>query len=721
VQITASPFYYGLMKAIYRPLVNLRGNTSPADASNRYFINISQLPHVDIQPNIEDSYEMTLPFIYHQNYVNLQSNANVKDLGQLNFYCYSQLKSANGATGTGVTVAIYAWFDEVELSGASAGYSMQSDEYGEGPVSKPATWVADAASYFENIPVIGPFATATKIGAGAISAIARLFGFTNVPVIEDTKPVRNENFPKLASSEIGFPLEKLTFDPKTELSVDPRIIGMDNGIDEMCLSYITSKESYLTSINWSSADALDTMLFYSRVNPLMFDIDAAANPAVFMSPMAMVSRSFADWRGSIIFRFHFVASKYHKGKVIISFDPSGYNTKNIGVLTNTSNVVYTAIVDLGETKDIEFEVPYQQAVQFLNIRGSFIGTKNWAVKTTYPATHIYSPDYDNGIITMRVLNTLTAPEATSDVDILVYVRGGKDLEFNNPAPIGDTGAPGNILSFYAPQSEEMTTDDVETKEVMAPTASIPDKQFLVHYGENIRSLRTLLRRYNHLQTEAFQTPAVGEYGDFYKYLYRFPITPGYTSLATTLANKIVGTGTAGFNFCNMTTLGWYSNAYLCYRGSTNWTFNPDTPLRSASLTANRTPYSNVPATSGSGIAAILSTNTINQYLYTQGRSGTSGMALTNTHTQPGLNINNPSYSRFKYQYCSPTFSNQGSAIDASNQGLISVNGFFGPYSTNATRQYGCLSTYVASGVDFGLYFFLNTPIVYVYTTAITYA
>jgi len=213
----------------------------------------------------------------------------------------------------------------------------------------------------------------------------------------------------------------------------------------------------------------------------------------------------------------------------------------------------------------------------------------------------------------------------------------------------------------------------------------------------------------------------GEYGDFYKYFYRFPVTPGYTTLATTLANKIVGAGTTGYNFCNMTSLGWYGNAFLCYRGSTNWTFNPDTPLKTASFTALREPYNGAAATSGSGIATIVNANTINQYFYNQLKSGTTGMAITNANTQPGLNITNPNYSRYKFQYCSPTFSNLGSSIDASNQGFISVTGFIGPYTTNATRQYGCISTFVAAGTDFGLYFFQNAPVVYVYTVPVTYA
>ncbi len=717
IQVTASPFYFGMMKVIYRPLLAIRGDTATPDGADKNLIQLSQLPHIDIIPGTNDAYEMTLPFIYHKNYVNLQVAADVQALGRLQYIIYSKLDSANGVTGTGVTVATYAWMEDVDLSGASTGYALQSDEYGEGPVSKPASWVAKAATYFEGIPVIGTFATATRIGAGAISSIARLFGFTNVPVIADTEPFRPEAFPKIASTEVGFPIEKLSMDPKSELSIDPRIV-CGNGEDEMMINHFAKRESFLTTVNWITSDAADTLLFYSRINPQMYDIDAATNPRVFLTPMAYVARPFVDWRGSIIFRFQIIASKYHKGKLIISFDPSGSSTLNIGNTVNTSNVVYTSIVDIGETHDVEFEVPYQQATQFLSNRGTYVGNKNWAVRTAYPGTHIYDQNFDNGLLTVRVLNTLTAPVLTSDIDILVYVRAGNDIEFAQPSDLQDSTG---VLSFYAPQSDEVSESSKSHEVIMAPTKGVPDEQYLVHYGENVRSIRTLLRRYNLLQTETQQTPAVGEYGDFYKYIYRMPVTPGYAALSTTLGNKIVGAGTAGYNFCFMTSLGWFSNCFLAYRGGTNWTFNPDFPIKISNFIATRQPYSNLPVTSNVGIAAIVNSNTMNQYAYNQRNAYYAGAALTNTNIQPGLNIYNPDYSRFKFHYCNAGNANQGSVTDASNQGFIAVKATFSPYTTNATRQYGSIATYVAAGVDYGLYFFLNTPDLYVYTTVVTYA
>ena len=223
---------------------------------------------------------MTLPFIYYKNYVNLQSAQDLQDLGKLYFPVYSQLRSVGSSASSGITINIYAWMDNVELSGASVGYAAQSDEYGEGCISQPASWVAaaasyledipmigissryeaaaatqDAASYLEDIPIIGPFATATNIGATAIASIARLFGFTNVPVIDDAKPMQTLCLPNMSTSEVGYPIQKLSLDPKNELSIDPRVVGI-SGIDEMAISSIACRESYLTQTTYRDWETL---------------------------------------------------------------------------------------------------------------------------------------------------------------------------------------------------------------------------------------------------------------------------------------------------------------------------------------------------------------------------------------------------------------------------------------------------------------------------------
>lgn len=710
IQMTASPFYYGKMLLSYQPLTTFNPTTIVNDAGTRYFIPVSQRPKLILIPGEADSYEMTIPFIYQANWLNIQSSTDVGAMGTLSYYIYSALQSANAVTGAGITITTYAWVENIQLSGASVGYAMQSDEYGEGCVSKPASWVASAATYFENIPVIGPFATATRIGAGAISAIASLFGFTNVPVISDTEPRRQESFPKFASSEIGYPVDKLTLDPKNELSVDPRIVGLPSGVDEMALSHIAGRESWLTKINWATSDLSDAILFYSRVNPLLYDNDGATQAKLYMTPMAFVTNMFDSWRGDIIFRFHIIASKFHKGKLLINFDPTGYTAANIGNVTAVSNVVFTQIVDIGETKDVEFRVPYQMATQFLTIRPSLSAVdKGWAVKTAVPSPYPFSPAYDNGFLTVRVLNILTAPVASSNIDIHVYVRAAENIEFANPTDVD----PSHVLSLYAPQSElgEVTDSD---KMDLSITKGGTDNQYVVHFGENIKSLRTLIHRYSlHTVEPLYPSTSTTVLSTMYKNFYKMPFTYGYCTIGYSVAGKIVGVGTANFNYCNMTPVAYATLPFLCYRGSVNWSFNICSPTPAKNARIMKDNIHAYPA--GLGVSNNSGT-TQNRICYTSLRNaGSAGQALVNQVTQSGLNVSCPNMSNFKFQSTSTYNANQGQGVDGSNLDAFSLE-IDSSYPTTDSANPYLVYSYVAGGADFSLHYFLNVPTFYVYSS-----
>lgn len=722
-QMTASPFYYGMLKQCYQPLPNFKPSTISIDPGTRYLIPYSQQPHVDMIVGDCDSYEMILPFVYPANWINIQSASAMSNLGRLRSIVYAALDSANGVTGTGIGITVYAWVENVELSGASVGFAMQSaesgpnDEFGEGPVSGVASWVANAATYLEDVPVLGPFATATKIGANAISAIASMFGFTNVPVIDDTKPYRPEGFPKMATSEIGFPVERMSLDPKNELSVDPRIIGLNNGLDEMSASYLASRESYLTTCTWSTTNLIDDTLFYALVNPTLYDNDNGTNPAIYMTPMAWVAKAFKDWRGSIIFRFHIVASKYHKGKLKISFDPSGYSATNIGNTANSSNIVHTAIIDIGETMNVEFHVPYQQALQFLTNRTDYsVANIKFANNTTLSSFQ-YDNNYDNGYLTLRVLTPLTAPVSSSTVRILTYVRAGSDFEYANPCPVDELLR----LSSFAPQSAEMTMADSEAME-LGPTRGTADHQYLVHYGENIRSLRQLLHRYELNSVEWIDPPAPSatpdkDLGIFSKFFYKFPRTMGYTTTSTVNASGAAfpHSGSFGYNFVAPTLLTYIAPGYIAYRGSINWTFNVQSQTPVSNLRVYKDNTGSVSARVTQQAVQCDNANRANDGIRLFPNTGASASCATNQNTQSVLNIQATNFSRYKFQSTNQVNANTGSVLDGSDLDAFVLEGAF--QAPNNAAKPVQVFTYCATGPDFGLYFFLNVPVYWFYATS----
>ncbi len=718
VLVNASPFYYGSMLMNYQPLPAVTPSTIqvPSGSGTRYFIPMSQRPHIWIHPQHNEAGEILLPWFYHQNWLNIQSNTDTINMGTLTATAFTVLQSANGVSGQGVSVQVFAWAENVRLSGPSCGLALQGgDEYGEGVVSAPASTVARAAKYFEKIPIIGPFATATRIGAGAVSSIASLFGWTNVPVISDVPPMRPSAFPQLASTTIGFPAEKLTVDPKNELTVDPGVLGMDNK-DEMVINYITNRESYLGWTQWNTTNNVDDILFTSLVTPLLLDsyTDANNNTVVYHTTLSWLTPLFKNWRGDIIFRFRFVASPFHKGRVRISYDPTGTSANNIINTTATYSTVKTHIVDLGEEQDIELRIPYQQATSFLQVQNSNTAV-NWSTSLTPSFTR--NPVFDNGTICMRVQTALTAPVATAPVPVLIFVRAADNFEFANPGNQGPT------LTTFAPQSEDVVVTDTTSEILGTGVPEFEPQRNLVCFGEVVMSLRQLLRR----QVLSMVTTPIGGSGTEYHLVFRerisrWPMPYGFDPNGIHTATKLLTAGNANFNFACVTPFNYITPAYVGMRGSMQLTINLNTnqPVGHIRVYRDTSNSGNVATTAyvQSGIGTYSGAS---RFYMANLPNGASGQALTNQITNSGLTVQLPNYTRFKFQSTNPGAINSLPSATATDiDGYVVETSYTPgqPYTGSPTpTNVGAKQwRYFGIGTDFNVHFFLNVPTYWVYST-----
>ena len=704
--VNASPFYYGSLRACYQPLPNFKPSTiitgTQSGETNPELIPYSQQPGVWIKPSHSEGAEMTLPFFWPRSFLRVQRAQDFTDMGRLRMLIYNQLRSANGATGTGVTVQIYAWAEDVVLAGPSVGLALQSDEYGVGPVSGPASTVAAIAKRLRTVPIISKFATATEIGARAISGIATLFGFTNVPVISDTMPFNPAAFPQIASAQIGFPTQKLTLDPKNELSIDPAIAGLSSK-DELAIREFATRQSYLTSASWTTSTVVDTSLFTSKVTPSLALGNTTQNSRNYMTPLSLCSLLMRSWRGDIIFTFRFISSPFHKGRVRISFDPYG---TAVQTTADTGPTVYNKIVDLGSETEVDFRIPYQQALAWCYNYTS-VGDNLWTTSASPSIT--YTDTYDNGIVSVKVLSVLSAPVATSTVEMQVFVRGAENIEFANPATINPYYTPFQLQSEeYVEMREGVIADNGKKMQ------EIETMRTRVNFGENIGSLRVLMRRMNIVDSTTVISSS-NNLGNYAITQTRFPPFYGYDPNGTSSVVKVLTTGNTVGNFTFMTPWHFISNCFVAQRGSFNWVYatSRDTAgqmLRVSRITNSYPGSSSVyrvsPATTDSQSSKALMFNT---------NPTTGGSAIVATRINGGLAFTIPNYSAFKFQSTSPqnatspsaegTGMYDGSLFEGVTVEIPNQPGVFPASSTMVTR-------YAGIGVDYTLMFFLNCPVLY---------
>jgi hypothetical protein len=702
VIINASPFYFGAMRVCYQPLPAFKKTTIQTNAAVNQLIPYSQQPGIWISPQHSEGGEMTLPFFYQKNFLRIQVAQDFTDMGTLRLITYTGLASANGVTGQGVSVQVYAWAEDVVIAGPSLGLAMQSqDEYGTGPVSGPASTVARFAGMVRGVPIIGKFATATEMGARAVSGIAKLFGYTNVPVIDNTAPYRPSAFPQLASPEIGFPTEKLTLDAKNELTIDPTAIGL-SGHDELSTEYLVSKDSYIASLTWQTSTPVDTPLFTSRVTPFQFVNDGASVNKLYMTPLSMVANCFAAWRGDLIFTFKVVASPYHKGRIRISYDPVSSTVQTAG---DVGSAVFNTILDIGQDSEVEVRIPYQQALAWLALNTNF-GTGNIPFTTSTTPTLTNVDTYDNGLLSVKVLTLLTAPVATSVVPILVFVRGAENMEFANPQEVGSLFSPFQVQS----QDEISEVNMGETSDIV-----LLDRN-RINFGECVKSLRPLLRR---SVLHEFQQPNVTAANTFgtIRYVHsRFPSYYGYDPNGTLQAKgTVVPASTFNFNWTNNTVYNWVANCYIGQRGSGHVHYNVFNDVPYSYMMASRINDGNaVQAVALTVASQAVGTASANAARWrTLNFSTQPGAAMTNQFTQSGLSVSYPNYSQYKFESTEPGNMTKPplAGTAAADGSILELAQLTIGYDTNTNQDLLVkVAKYTSVGTDFNLYFFLNVPV-----------
>lgn len=710
IMINASPFFYGLGMVSYEPLPNYTTHSLGVLtlADDRVNLPLSQRPHVYLYPAISQGAEMILPFVSPKNWINVTRAQDFSDMGSLTYTDIVGLLSANGVTTANVTVTTYAWAEDVCLTAPTTSLSVQSDEY-TGTISGPASAVAKLGNALGRIPVIGKYATASSIGAQAAANIARLFGFTNVPNIEHQKPIMNQPFAQMASPEISTIVEKLTLDPKNELTIDPLVAGIKSH-DELAISSLVQRESYLTTFTWDSSQSADAFVGSARITPRYGDTSPdGAVTALYYTPMGLLTEMFRYWRGTIKIRLKIICSKFHKGRLRFTWDPIG----NLNTFTSdTSNIAFTRIIDISEEQDIVFNIPYVQDRAWLDC--SSTPTINFS--STPTLSNIVG--VTNGTFTLRVLTALTSPVTASSVSVAMFVSGGEDLEFSNP--INTTKA----ISYLYPQSgdDDIGYEGDHTTDVhMAESKDPAPEDYLVYQGEVIRSLRQLIRRYHYLISlpiAASSTTAAVVKQQWI--LPRKLLYSGFDPGVTGTVSKGVRTPASSYPaiYAQTSPLSLIAPCFVGQRGAMHYRYNVDSADTSASIVAARSTAQHtslVPVAYITPAASSTSSRSADAYSISNGQS--AGMSLTNAHTQAGISISAPNYSNFRFQSVSPyTTYGSGTQPDLSQTDSIALSITSHPAAQGLdTLASTNVDVYACAGTDFNLLLFVNVPVMYYYT------
>jgi hypothetical protein len=591
ILLNGNQFYWGRTIASYLPK-----NPNNPFLTNRsgdlYLSQLSQRPHLWIDPSSSQGGEMQFPFFYDEDCLNMTIANEFRKMGSLVMKSYVPLRQINGLSNP-VSITIYAWCTDVQLTSPTvvslAGLSPQAgtvakDEYSDlGPVSKPATQISRAMNAISKVvPSIAPYTVPAASAAAGVAAAAKAMGYCKPRNLTDIAPLKIWQTSDLATIDSADTSQTLALTSKQGVSIDPKTTGL-NDADEMDFKNIYSVESYLASATWGLTAAPDSPLISIPVTPMLGTRGAIALPAsqdgTALAPSALVAAPFEYWRGKMKLRCQVVASGYHKGRLLVVWDPVSQS------LPPEQNVQYSRIIDIADTKDFEFEVGWGASLPGLRV-GNIPKSNTYSVGTTYNPNN----SFQNGVVTIYVLNKLVSSGASTNPISLLVSTSFTELEawapmdeaIKNwsyfPAPAGVRS--GSASGGLTPQAGVVQSDAVDTAENAAPegaepevpmakTSTLKDKLPLITHGEHVSNFRQILKRYQYMRTVSNKKEPVADKLDTFTFGdHNHPYYRGYDP------SGINFYGAERFNYGPNNMHSWVTGCFCGYRGAMRYKIIP---------------------------------------------------------------------------------------------------------------------------------------------------
>lgn len=746
IVISGTGFHYSRALVSYNPLSGYDFLTVNRNFIDADLVAASQRPHFFLNPTNNTGGELDIPYFFFDNYMSL-SKADYNDLGEVTIKSFTNLAHANGGDDP-VTVTVYLWATDVVLTmptsitsvasfvpqSGKMGKAMNSgDEYGQGIISKPASALAKAAGKLKDVPTIGPYARATEMVANGVGQAASLFGYSRPPVVTDLVLQKPSPTGNMANTDAADAVNRLTLDSKQELTIDSRTCGLD-GEDQMSIKSIACRESYLTQFSMSPTDSVDTILWNSYVTPNLYRAIGIGEETEFhLTPQAQLGQYFTNWQGSIKFRFQVVKSNFHKGRILVRWDPRSH-TSEINY-----NTVYSRVVDLAEEDDFEIVIGWGQAIPFLET-GS-LGAENFGTirLPTDPGENF------NGILEVDVLNSLVSPSLDSSITFNVFVSACDDMHWGAPEPIklkdlhlfpppsvqtinGIKAGVKNKLGkpVFEPQSgivdsqaiagtaEGDTDKPVSPNSIQAISSTLGpvDHQMEVFYGESPTSLRELMKRYTNVRTYVPEEQADDTFNINFLALKQFPFNTGYDPFGVDLLQD----GITPYTFGNTSAMSWFSPCYAAWRGGirkkllfggNNESFKSPTVSRIGYNTNTQWGVISASTTNSNEYWAKALSNNLNSN--TQGGAAATNLTINNTIEVEAPYYNGKRFSSTRIPDAPSINSCQSLQIDYLSARINPA----GPGANIVATNY--FQDWTAVGEDFTLFFWSGTPIIYRYS------
>jgi len=348
------------------------------------------------------------------------------------------------------------------------------------------------------------------------------------------------------------------------------------------------------------------------------------------------------------------------------------------------------------------------------------------------------------------VNDITSPAPDTNVSVNVYVSAGDDFEVAvpdstyvsrlrlkndvtvDPYPLGARTLPTiEEVEPMKPQSSE--TETLATSEVTDPSKApvvqtqsnvlpITDAANLVHFGESIRSMRQLIKRYclhEQIPMNLSNSPSFNQYQRS-----ALPFVLGYTSSGDQSSTQVpigvtIPAGTAGYAYGNMTFIRYVTLGFAGWRGGIRYTLDMSNSPCCALGSVRATRYTScIPENYREDkISQAIPSGRAQTVRNNKQSTGGEGIVIVSPRLNPVFSFEIPFYSEYRfmpprhYDYFGGDDPVSGTQLPqpcwklVTNQIRTEIS-----VAEDAALAAGTIDTYVAAAEDFNVGWYQGPPL-----------
>lgn len=453
LQVSSTPFHQGLVALSWQ---------YGSEALSGYLrcsrsFTCTQLPHVRLNLADQTMVQLRVPFLYYTDFLKKDST------DAYGTVALNNLTEVPTITGTSLPhYKVFLHLERIRLIGVEP-VGTTEIELQSGIMERERSNMTPGL-ISSKVRSLSDLAGTAQWFLDSVAGKAKALGFSKP--IDQKPPNRVTTISGVLEHNVDVPSEAIMLAPfaSNATQVDGSIGG--SNVDEMDFSFIASKWSQIADAEMTTLEEHGHLVYACNVGPVSFravdniknrpfPLTSTSKKVILPSNVYFLASAFRLWRGSFKFRFTFVKTKVHGGRVLVMYIPHTKQDKFVlpevfSTMTQPSG--YSAVYDLRDGDVFEFDVPYTGLNPYEEF-GRTVGT-----------------------LSMTVLDPLLASSVTSTtISILVEVMS-PDLE---------------VASLLGQTCIVNPRGDIEEQSAIV-SSFYTDKASLYSIGEKFNSVKQLI-------------------------------------------------------------------------------------------------------------------------------------------------------------------------------------------------------------------------------------